>query len=146
MAHWAEIDENSIVTRVLVGDNNDPAGDEGYSWLIENLGGTWIKASYNSKHGKHLTWGSSTIEDENGNTINFEGYIDSGQPHLRYNFPGVGYLYDPIRDAFIPPKPFDSWILNEEICDWEAPTSYPNDGKSYIWNEDIADWEEFIEE
>jgi hypothetical protein len=49
MAHWAELNENNIVLRVLVGDNNDPAGDEGYQWLIDNLGGTWIKTSYNSK-------------------------------------------------------------------------------------------------
>lgn len=76
MAHWAEINEDNIVVRVLVGDNEDPAGDEGYSWLIENLGGTWLKTSYNA----------ST-----------NGY--------RYNFAGVGYTYDPIADAFIPPRP-----------------------------------------
>jgi hypothetical protein len=146
MAHWAEIDENSIVTRVLVGDNDDPTGDEGYSWLIENLGGTWIKASYNSRGGKHLTWGSYTIEDKNGNPILCEGYIDSGNPHLRYNFPGIGYLYDPIRDAFIEPKPYDSWILNEETCLWESPIPRPNDGKDYIWNEENINWEEVVVE
>lgn len=54
MAHWAELDENNIVIRVLVGDNNDPAGDEGYSWLIENLGGTWVKTSYNAKIRKNF--------------------------------------------------------------------------------------------
>lgn len=74
MAHWAEIDSNNIVLRVLVGDNNDPAGDEGYQWLIDHLGGTWLKTSYNAK--------------TNG---------------FRKNFAGIGYTYDPIEDAFNPP-------------------------------------------
>lgn len=73
MSHWAELDKDNKVIRVLVGDNNDPAGDEGYQWLIDNLGGTWIKTSYNAK--------------------------------IRYNFAGIGYSYDEINDAFIPPKP-----------------------------------------
>ena len=106
MAHWAEIDENSIVVRVTVGENNDPAGDEGYSWLIENLGGTWIKTSYNTYGGIHK---------------------EGGTP-LRKNYAGIGYLYDPIRDAFIPPKPEDfinnegtkyTFILNEDTCLWD---------------------------
>ncbi len=105
MAHFAEIDENSIVVRVTVGDNNDPAGDEGYSWLIENLGGTWIKTSYNTFGGIHK---------------------EGGTP-LRKNYAGIGYLYDPIRDAFIPPKPENvdgiEYILNEQTCLWELPES-----------------------
>ena len=91
MSHWAELDENNIVLRVTVGDNNDPNGDEGYQWLIDNLGGTWIKTSYNG--------------------------------NIRKNFAGVGYLYDPIKDAFIPPKPDKiegiEFIFNEETCLWE---------------------------
>lgn len=88
MAHWAEIDETSTVLRVTVGDNNDPAGDEGYQWLIDNLGGTWIKTSYNG--------------------------------NIRKNFAGIGYTYDPIRDAFISPKPTEGeWVLNEDTCQWE---------------------------
>jgi len=75
MAHWAELDKTNTVLRVLVGDNNDPAGDEGYSWLINNLGGTWVKTSYNAT--------------------------------IRYNYAGIGYTYDPIDDAFIPPIPCD---------------------------------------
>lgn len=103
MAHWAEIDENNIVINVTVGDNNDPAGDEGYQWLIDNLGGTWIKTSYNG--------------------------------NIRKNFAGVGFLYDPIRDAFIPPKPsntlvladgsihiFKGWVLDEDTCQWKELT------------------------
>ena len=95
MAHWAEIDENNVVTRVTVGDNNDL--DEGYQWLIDNLGGTWVKTSYNTRGGVHT---------------------EGGTP-LRKNFAGLGYTYDEIRDAFIPPKPTEGdWELDEETCLW----------------------------
>lgn len=114
MAHWAEIDENNIVLRVLVGDNNDPAGDEGYQWLINNLGGTWIKTSYNAT--------------TNG---------------FRKNYAGIGYSYDEQRDAFIAPKPFESWVLDEETCRWEAPTPMPTDGLAYIWNNETLSWVQF---
>lgn len=59
---------------------------------------------------------------------------------IRKNFAGIGYTYDEARDAFIPPKPFNSWILNETTCLWEAPTAYPNDGNNYIWNEETLNW------
>lgn len=118
MSHWAEIDENNIVLRVTVGDNNDPNGDEGYQWLIDNLGGTWIKTSYNSNGGVHYL----DKLDENAQPV------PSGKPHLRFNFAGIGYFYDEVRDAFIPPKPDDyeedgksfTFVLNEETCLWEA--------------------------
>jgi hypothetical protein len=93
MSHWAEIDENNKVIRVLVGDNNDPNGDEGYQWLIDNLGGTWIKTSYNAE---------------------FNGF--------RYNYAGADYTYDPIDDAFIAPMPgcgHDELMLNE-LKRWEC--------------------------
>lgn len=103
MAHWAEIDENNIVLRVLITDNNEP--DEGYQWLIDNLGGTWVQTSYNTKAGVHQ---------------------EGGTP-LRKNFAGIGYTYDSMRDAFIAPKPElpewavskREWVLNEEACVWE---------------------------
>jgi hypothetical protein len=109
MAHWAEIDGNNIVLRVLVGDNNDPNGDEGYQWLIDNLGGNWIKTSYNN--------------------------------NIRKNYAGIGFTYDENLDAFIPPKPFDSWKLNKKTCLWQPPIIYPSDGFSYKWNEENLDWE-----
>lgn len=109
MAHWAEIDENNIVLRVTVGDNNEP--DEGYQWLIDNLGGTWIKTSYNSLGGIHYA------VDEEGNRF------PSGKPHLRYNYAGVGFTYDPVNDAFIPPKPSfideSRVVLNPNTFLWE---------------------------
>lgn len=130
MAHWAEIDENNIVVRVTVGDNNDPAGDEGYSWLIENLGGTWIKTSYNSYGGKRLHPETRLVIDE---------------PGFRKNYAGIGFLYDNERDAFIPPPPFPSWILNEETCLWEAPVPFPlevgdPETGNYKWNEEQVNW------
>lgn len=111
MSHWAELDENNIVVRVLVGDNDDPKGDEGYSWLLENLGGTWKKTSYNGT--------------------------------IHKNFAGVGYYFDEDLDAFIPPKPFESWSLDQEKAIWVSPIPYPQDiqeGEFYIWNEENSEW------
>ena len=106
MAHFAEINENNIVLRVLVTDNDFP--NEGYDWLVENLGGTWVQTSYNGK--------------------------------IRKNFAGKGFYYDAERDAFIPPKPFESWDLNETICQWQPPVEYPTDGKIYNWDEESLSW------
>jgi hypothetical protein len=127
MSHWAEVDENNIVIRVTVGDNNDLNGDEGYQWLIDNLGGRWIKASYNTFRGTHL---------KEGNPV-------------RKNYPGVGYFYDEGLDAFIPPKPFPSWIINKDKGDWEAPIPYPGEvsedphvaNVEYMWDEENGMWE-----
>jgi hypothetical protein len=119
MAHWAELDENNIVLRVLVGDNNDP--DEGYQWLIDNLGGRWLKTSYNTVAGVHKL---------------------DGEP-FRGNYAGVGYTYREDLDAFIPPKIFDSWIFDEEKFGWKAPKNYPTDGKYYLWDEEDKNWIEF---
>lgn len=107
MSHFAEIDENNTVTRVLVGDNDMP--NEGYDWVVETFGGRWVKTSYNN--------------------------------NIRKNFAGVGFTYDETLDAFIPPKPFDSWILNEDTCLWDPPVSRPNDDQSYIWNEEDLVWQ-----
>jgi hypothetical protein len=89
MAHWAELDNDNKVIRVTVGSNDEP--DEGYQWLIDNLGGRWIKTSYNA--------------------------------NIRKNFAGIGFTYDEVRDAFIPPKPEkgEGWILNPDTCKWELP-------------------------
>jgi hypothetical protein len=105
MSHWAEIDENKIVLRVLVGNNNE--ADEGESFM-NSLGGTWVKTSYNG--------------------------------NIRKNFAGISYSYDDVRDAFIAPKPYPSWILNEDTCRWDAPVAYPTDGKLYEWTEATTSW------
>jgi hypothetical protein len=124
MAHWANIDENNIVKTVLVLDNNDPSGDEGYQWLMDNIGGTWIKTSYNTHGGEH----------------------NLGGIPLRKNYASIGYKYDLEKDAFIPPKPLNSWILNEITCLWEEPISKPQDGKEYYWDEDSVSWVQLEEE
>jgi len=121
MAHFAEIDENNIVTRVLVVDNEQE--DRGQEFLATDLGlgGTWIKTSYNTIAGVH----------SNGGTP------------LRKNYAGIGYTYDSVRDAFYAPKPFASWILDEETCTWNAPTPMPvEEGKFFTWNEETTSWEE----
>ncbi len=106
MSHWAQIDENSIVTQVLVGPNY---GDEGEAFF-NALGGTWHKTSYNG--------------------------------NIRKNYAGIGYAYDPTLDAFIPPKPFPSWTLDEDTCLWNPPVAYPTDDKLYNWNEATQTWDE----
>jgi hypothetical protein len=107
LAHFAEIDENNIVTRVLVTNNAFP--NEGYDWLVDTLGGTWIQTSYNAT--------------------------------IRFNFAGVGFSYDSELDAFIAPKPYPSWEL-DETCQWQAPTPYPQDDKMYTWDEETLTWKE----
>lgn len=116
MSHWSLLDENNIVINVLVGNNDDP--DEGYQWLQENMPGKWVKTSYNTQAGEHILGGIP----------------------FRKNFGGLGYYYDEERDAFIPPKPFESWILNEDTCNYDPPIPYPNDGKYYWWNEEEKKW------
>lgn len=124
MAHWAELDNNNVVIRVLVTDNDDPAGDQGYSLLLSSLGGVWVQTSYNTFANKHSLGGTPT----------------------RKNYASPGFVYDQERDAFIPPKPFDSWILNEETCQWEPPIPYPEDGDIYNWNEDAQSWDLMVVE
>jgi hypothetical protein len=111
MSHWAEIDENNIVLRVLVGNNSEP--DEGEAFM-NSLGGTWVKTSYNGT--------------------------------IRKNYAGVGFSYDSERDAFIAPKPYASWILDEETCIWEPPVAYPTDGIMYEWDEETTDWKAIVNE
>tara|TARA_Y100000310_G_C20251857_1_gene609470 strand:+ start:218 stop:613 length:396 start_codon:yes stop_codon:yes gene_type:complete len=129
MAHFAEINDSNIVTRVLVISNDDiqdKDGNEseeiGIAFLEKLWGGlNWKQTSYNTSGGNH----------------------SSGGTPLRKNYAGVGYTYSESRDAFIPPKPYDSWTLNESTCQWEAPEPYPDDGKTYNWNEDTTSWDEF---
>jgi hypothetical protein len=104
MAHFAEIDENNIVTRVLV--VADDQEDRGQEFLADDLGlgGTWLKTSYNTRNGVHILGGTP----------------------FRKNYAGIGYTYNPERDAFIPPKPSDLWIFNEEACSWDPPVNTPN--------------------
>ena len=115
MAHFARIDENNIVTQVIVVDNkdcSDAAGVEkeyiGAAFCERLFGGTWKQTSYNG--------------------------------NIRKNYAGIGYTYDANLDAFVPPKPFPSWVLNETIANWQAPVEMPNDGGQYLWDEATTSW------
>jgi hypothetical protein len=115
MAHFAQIDENNIVTQVLVIEQD--VVDTG----LFGEPRSFIQTSYNTYGGVHKLGGTP----------------------LRKNYAGIGFTFDAIRDAFIPPKPFNSWLLNEDTCQWDAPVAKPQDGKPYIWNEETLSWTEF---
>jgi len=125
MAHWAEIDGDGIVLWVTVGNSDDPG--EGYDWLLENLGGAWVQTSYETLGGVHYTDGEPSEDQTQA---------------FRFNYAGIGFTYDADRDAFIPPTPHLSWVLDEATCLWEAPIDYPADGKMYTWDEPTTDWRE----
>lgn len=111
MAHFAKV-QNGLVTQVIV------AEPEFFETFVDTSPGEWIQTSYNTRGGVH---------------------INGGTP-LRKNYAGIGFTYDHERDAFIPPKPFPSWVLNEETCLWNAPITYPTDGQIYDWNEETQSW------
>jgi hypothetical protein len=125
MAHFAKIDSDNIVTQVIrIDDQQESRGIEHIKEDLK-LSGTWIQTSYNTIGGNHKKGGTP----------------------LRKNYALIGSYYDAERDAFIPPKRFLSWILNEETCNWMAPVPYPKEtGKRYKWDESIVNWVEEITE
>lgn len=121
MAHFAQLNDENLVTQVIVVANADTADQDGVEneaigieFCTNLLGGRWVQTSYNA--------------------------------NIRKNYAGIGYKYDETLDAFIPPQPFESWTLNEETAQWEAPTPYPDDGKRYSWDEATTSWVEIVEE
>ena len=115
MAHFAELNSDNEVLRIIVVANNellDDNGDEqeslGVAFCASLFGGTWKQTSYNA--------------------------------NIRKNYAGIGYTYDSTRDAFIAPQPYASWTLNESTCKWEPPVAYPTDGQRYRWDEDTTNW------
>lgn len=116
MAHYAFINENWTVTEVIVGkDESNFDWEKHYGDIRGQL---CKRTSYNTQGGVH---------------------VNGGTP-FRKNYAGIGYTYDPQRDAFIPPKPYASWTLNEDSCLWRPPVAYPTDGKMYSWDEDQQMW------
>ena len=115
MAHFAKL-ENNVVTQVIVVSNQDILDEKGQE--SEELG---IKFCSNLLGG---TWLQTSYNGK-----------------IRKNYAGIGYTYDEGRDAFIPPKPFNSWLLDEVTCQWKAPVDYPTDGKFYTWNEETTSWD-----
>lgn len=122
MAHYAFLDENNVVVNVLTGLNEDQLieGLDPETWYGNFHGLKCKRTSYNTHGGVH----------------------DLGGVPFRKNYGSVGYTYDEEKDAFIPPKRFNSWVLNNETCWWEAPIPYPLDGKTYAWSEDTVSWTE----
>ena len=125
MSHFAQLDENNIVIFVTVGRQEDDGKE---AELSERTGDTYKQTSYNTIGGVHY------------NPVTREPSADQSKA-FRKNFAGLGYYYDEARDAFIPPKIFDSWILDEATCQWQAPIPYPTDGFTYFWNEADTNWE-----
>lgn len=119
MAHFAEVDENNIVLRVLVVDDLYESDGQNFLANTLGLGGTWLKTSYNTNAGIHANGGTP----------------------FRKNFAGIGFTYDETLDGFIAPKEYPSWVLNEESCVYEAPVAYPTDNKIYTWNEETTSWD-----
>ena len=117
MAHFAQLNDENLVTQVIVVANQDTADQDGVEneaigieFCTNLLGGNWKQTSYNGR--------------------------------IRKNYAGIGYKYDADLDAFIPPQPFASWVLNNDTAQWEAPTPYPDDGKRYSWDEETTSWVE----
>jgi len=120
MAHYAFLDEHYIVTEVIVGKD-----ESNFDWekhYGDFRGQLCKRTSYNTIGGVH----------------------NGGGTPFRKNYAGIGYSYDPDRDAFIPPKPYPSWVLDEMTCLWSAPTAMPDDGKRYNWDEATTSWVEFV--
>lgn len=120
MAHFAQLDENNIVIQVIVVGNEELFDENGVEQ--ESKGIVFCQS---------LLGGNWKQTSYNAN--------------FRKNYAGIGFHYNETRDAFVPPKPFDSWILNEDTCRWEPPIPYPNDDKFYTWNEETVSWVERIE-
>ncbi len=137
MGYFAKIDENNFVIGVHSVANQ--------VFTINNIEDEKIAADFlNNLHNVNYVW-KQTSYNTHGN-IHYQA--DNNTPSqdqskaFRKNYAGIGYYYDSIRDAFIPPKPFESWTLDEFSCLWNPPIPYPNDSKLYQWNEDILNWEE----
>ncbi len=125
MAHYTFLDDNYIVTEVIVGKDETNFDWEQYYSI--KRGQLCKRTSYNTKGGIYYNPITNLPDDDQSKSF-------------RKNYAGLGFTYDPIRDAFIAPKPYPSWFLNEETCRWEAPVPYPNDGQLYSWDETTLSW------
>ena len=118
MASYAKVNDSGIVETVIV------AEPEFFDTFVDDSPGKWIQTSYNTRGGVHYEPDSNTPSSDQSKA-------------LRKNHAGIGYTYDETRDAFISPKPFPSWILDDTTCVWEPPISRPTDGKTYRWDDSL---------
>jgi hypothetical protein len=122
MAHFAKV-QNGLVTQVIV------AEPEFFETFVDTSPGEWIQTSYNTRGVKHYNSQTNELSENQSKA-------------LRKNYAGIGFSYDVNKDAFIHPKPYNSWILDEETCLWESPIPRPQDGKLYNWDEATTNWKE----
>lgn len=115
LSHYAKVVDGKVVSVIV-------AEAEFFDTFVDSSPGQYIQTSYNTHGGVHANGGTP----------------------LRKNYAGIGYTYDAVRDAFIPPQPFSSWRLNNDTCLWEAPVAMPADGKAYEWDEATTSWKELV--
>jgi len=125
MSHYAQLDENNVVVFVIHAKSNDKEDE-----FTESTGDVWKQTSYNTYGGVHYTDGEPSADQSKA---------------LRFNYAGIGFTYDVDRDAFIPPTPYPSWVLDEATCQWVAPIAYPAEGV-HVWDEEAGDWVEVTDE
>ena len=125
MSHYAQLDENNVVVFVIHAKSNDKEDE-----FTESTGDVYRQTSYNTYGGVHYTDGEPSADQSKA---------------LRFNYAGIGFTYDENRDAFIPPQPYASWVLDEATCQWVAPIAYPAEG-DHVWDEQAGDWVEVQDE
>ena len=134
MASFAKLGKGNIVEKVIAVSNDIATTEQAGVDFLNNLyqsRDVWKQTSYNTKGGKHYS------VNENGDVVESADQSKA----FRKNHAAIGFTYDQERDAFIPPKPFDSWTINETTCEWEAPIPEPTDGQDYNWNETTRQWD-----
>jgi hypothetical protein len=124
MGHYAKVVDGKV-NQVIV------AEADFFDTFVDSSPGQWIQTSYNTRGGVHYEANSDTPSADQTKA-------------LRKNYAGIGYAYDAQRDAFVPPKPFNSWVLDEQTCLWNAPVPMPTDGKFYEWDEATTSWKEIV--
>ena len=122
MSHFAKLDENNVVVFVTVGRQEDDGKEDEVNARTTDV---YRQTSYNTRGGVHYTDGEPSEDQTKA---------------FRKNYAGIGFTYDDERDAFIPPQPYESWVLNEDTCLWDAPVPYPTDGAVYVWDEELQEW------
>jgi hypothetical protein len=125
MSHYAQLDENNVVVFVIHAKSNDKEDE-----FTESTGDVYRQTSYNTYGGVHYTDGEPSADQSKA---------------FRFNYAGIGFTYDADRDAFIPPQPYASWVLDEDTCLWVAPIAYPAEG-DHVWDEAAGDWVEVTDE
>ena len=126
MGHYAKV-QNGVVTQVIV------AEPEFFDTFVDTSPGKWIKTSYNIRGGVYY-------DPTTNRPAADQSIIEGDEARQRKNYAGKGFTYDRERDAFIPPKPYDSWVLNEDTCLYDPPVPYPDDGNDYTWDEETTSW------